>query len=390
MQVAWSGSDGLTRLLLDRYAYCDCQTQFGKTPLHLAALGGHLAVTQLLLDSRASTDVQDVHGKMAWEYTTNQAVAQLLAGVRTASSNSDTTVGISSRLLEFISISQRLKPPVRVLDSLNNCTDEETDSFTNGKDQYLTVPSITVSTSIIEGDDSCSDVKQNHHLPVDIYIDNGVATIHHVTGTLKTAVCKLKDWSQALKSTPPGVTGELPENMQTLLDAMQRDMSQLQRDCEDELSRHCTKATTTSEAKQEVVVEEKGLHLSARLREAFLLSFALNIGKQSSGWLMLLENLPSMSTMTFDTTVARVKRLHDDNMCRTLAALPTITECVEKEDKPLIKACLDLTRRTPAIPPECGLNIVADFLETVTGTEHPLGESYVGVYSSRGFSLPLV
>ena len=55
----------------------------GRTPLHVAATHGRLAVSEQLLDRGAAVDVPDKHGRMPLHYAAEHgavAVAKLLLG----------------------------------------------------------------------------------------------------------------------------------------------------------------------------------------------------------------------------------------------------------------------------------------------------------------------
>ena len=360
--VAYNGDTGMLRLLLDRHAFCDCQNQYGKTPLHLAATGGHVQVVQLLLEHRACIEIIDIHGKLAWEYTTQSVILQLLTPTAKTTNNKRET-GLSSRLLEFISISQRLKPPIVVLDSLINddkvLSSRISEHLLPLHSKSMT-PSRIVTPPIIEEDETDFEVKPV--MPVSSAVDTQ-NLLQGQKNLLQLMAIKLRNWLQTIESAAQGNEKSKDESdctkIQNAMNMLQCDMSQFSKEIEDEI-----KHLSTNHATKQLADKNEKV-LSPHLREVFLLSLAINIGRQSSGWLMLLENLQSLSMLTFDMAVARAKRLYEDDLCRTLSVLPTIIANVERDKTPIIKGCLDLVKKTSAIPKECELNIMADFLEAL-------------------------
>ncbi len=65
LDAARKGDLNTVKVLLEKGAPIEAKTPYGQTPLYLAAMGGHDAVVQLLLEKGAKTDVTDTFYKLS-------------------------------------------------------------------------------------------------------------------------------------------------------------------------------------------------------------------------------------------------------------------------------------------------------------------------------------
>jgi hypothetical protein len=63
LNAARSGDLDTVKALIEKGAPLEAKTPYGQTPLYLAAMSGHEAVVQFLLDKGAKTDVTDTFYK---------------------------------------------------------------------------------------------------------------------------------------------------------------------------------------------------------------------------------------------------------------------------------------------------------------------------------------
>src|SRR5450432_2062295 len=94
LSAARSGDLATVKIAIESGAALETRTQYGQTPLYLAAMNGHEEVVRYLLDKGASTDVHDTFYKASMLGFVLQrkywGVAKLLAG---KSANPDQTLG---------------------------------------------------------------------------------------------------------------------------------------------------------------------------------------------------------------------------------------------------------------------------------------------------------